>query len=82
MADMKYVGAREANQKFSKLLAEAESGEVVTVTRRGKPVVEIVAVSDRRDPDRERALRRLRESFKKRSPLGGRGFTRDEMHER
>lgn len=79
---MKYVGAREANQKFSKLLAEAESGKVVTITRRGKPVAQIVAISDRRDPDRERAIARLRASLKKGFRLGGRRFTRDEMHER
>jgi prevent-host-death family protein len=79
---MKFVGAREANQKFSKLLAEVESGRIVTVTRRGRPVARLVPVSDRTDPDRARALALLRESFAGRSRLGGRGFTRDEMHER
>jgi prevent-host-death family protein len=79
---MKYVGAREANQKFSKLLAEAENGEIVTVTRRGKPVVRLVAVSDRRDPDRARAAERLRRSHELGIRLGGRRFTRDELHDR
>jgi len=79
---MKFVGAREANQKFSKLLAEVEAGRIVTVTRRGRPVARLVPVSDRTDPDRARALALLRESFTRRSRLGGRGFTRDEMHER
>ncbi len=35
---MKFVGAREANQKFSKLLAEVEKGEVFVITKRGYPV--------------------------------------------
>lgn len=79
---MKFVGAREANQKFSKLLAEVEAGRIVTVTRRGKPIVRLVPVSDRTDPDRARAAARLREAFSGGMRLGGRRFTRDEMHER
>jgi prevent-host-death family protein len=79
---MKYVGAREANQKFSKLLAEVESGQTVIVTKRGREVARIVPVSDKRDPDRERAARRLRKAFSGGLRLGGRRFTRDEMHER
>ena len=35
---MRSVNAREANQAFSHLLAEAEAGEEVVITRRGKPV--------------------------------------------
>lgn len=38
------VGAAEANQRFSRLLAEAESGREVVVTRRGRPVARILPV--------------------------------------
>lgn len=79
---MKYVGAREANQKFSKLLAEVQDGQTVIVTKRGREVAQIVPVSDRRDPDRERAAAELRKAFSGGFRLGGRRFTRDEMHER
>jgi prevent-host-death family protein len=32
------VSAREANQAFSRILGEAEAGEEIVITRRGKPV--------------------------------------------
>ena len=35
---MRAVSAREANQSFSRILHEAEGGESVVITRRGKPV--------------------------------------------
>ncbi len=35
---MRSVTAREANQAFSRILKEAESGESVVITRRGQPV--------------------------------------------
>ena len=35
------VGAAEANQRFSRLLSEAEQGHDVIVTRRGQPVCAI-----------------------------------------
>ncbi len=37
---MRTVSAREANQAFSKLLADAASGEEIVITRHGKPVAE------------------------------------------
>lgn len=39
------VGAAEANQKFSRLLAEAEHGRDVVITRRGQPVARIIAAA-------------------------------------
>lgn len=38
---MRTVTAREANQSFSKLLAQVEAGETVVVTKHGKPVAEL-----------------------------------------
>jgi len=40
----RYVYATEANQRFSELFNAAENGEVVTITRRGKSVVQMVPV--------------------------------------
>lgn len=55
------VGATEANQRFSRLLAEAERGSVVIVTRRDQPVARLSAVHSKsnssspfgRDPETE-----------------------------
>jgi prevent-host-death family protein len=53
---MRTVTAREANQNFSKLLAEVEAGETVVVTKRGKPAARLVkAYADKRDDPEWRA---------------------------
>ena len=38
---MRTVSAREANQRFSRLLAEAAAGEQFVITRRGIPVAQL-----------------------------------------
>ena len=43
---MKIVGAHEAQVHFSELVAEAERGDAVTITRRGKPIAQLVAIED------------------------------------
>lgn len=53
---MREVGAFEAKTHLSELLAAAEAGETVTITRRGTPVARLVPVSA---PKRAAALRRL-----------------------
>ena len=47
---MREVGAFEAKTHLSELLAAVEAGEMITITRRGKPVAELrpVPVSDLR----------------------------------
>lgn len=40
MADT--ITARDANQRFSRLLAEVEAGREVVITRHGKPVARLV----------------------------------------
>ena len=49
---MKTLTAREANQNFSKMLAEVEQGETVLITKNGKTVAELrPAVLDKtKDP--------------------------------
>lgn len=82
---MSVVGAREANRSFSKILKEAESGKVVTITRNGKPVAQLSPVGKqwRSAAEREKAIAKMVEAMKNSGlHLGGRRFTRDEMHER
>ncbi|MCY4557164.1 MAG: type II toxin-antitoxin system prevent-host-death family antitoxin [Chloroflexi bacterium] len=61
---MRVVGAFEAKTHLSRLLDAAEKGEVITITKRGKPVARLVppATADRRRAARAvsnlRALRR------------------------
>jgi prevent-host-death family protein len=79
---MRSVSAREANQSFSRVLSEAEHGETIVITRRGKPVAVVGPYSARLSQERERAVERLVELLREGLPLGGRRFSRDEMHER
>ena len=79
---MRTVSAREANQGFSKLLAEVADGEEVVITRHGKPVARLSPVVPSIHPDREKAIKEMIALLEKGLPIGGRRFTRDEMHER
>ena len=80
---MKTVSARAANQGFSKLLAEAANGAEIVITRRGKPVAKLVPVGTAKsDDERQRAIERMMKLMRRGLDLGGRKFTRDEMHER
>ena len=80
---MKTVPAREANQAFSRLLREAAAGEEIVITRRGEPVAKLVAFdSAKAKAERSRAHARLMKRLRRGVDLGGRKFTRDEMHER
>ncbi len=81
---MKTISAREANQRFSKILAEAENGEEVTITRYGRAVALMLPLtrSERKEAERIEAHKCLMKLLRKGLHLGGRKFTRDEMHER
>jgi len=78
---MRFVTAREANQAFSNILKQAEQGESVVITRRGRPVAMLTpyATSDVRE--RELAVEHIVRLMRKGVPIGRR-FSRDEMHER
>ena len=78
---MRAVTAREANQAFSRILKVAESGESVVITRRGEPVA-IIAPYRVPDREREHAIEHIVAMMRKGLPIGGRRFSRDEMHER
>ena len=78
---MRFVTAREANQGFSNILKQAEQGDPVVITRRGRPVAMLIpyATSDARE--RELAVEHIVGLMRQGVPIG-RQFTRDEMHER
>jgi len=80
---MKTVGAREANQNFSKLLREAEAGQEIVITRNGKRVARLSPEPGCvEDAKRKVARKRLLKLMDKGLDFGGRRFTRDEMHEK
>ena len=56
------VGSFEAKTKLAELLDKVEAGDVVTITRRGKPVARLVPVKS--DDEQER-LRELIEEIKR-----------------
>lgn len=78
---MRSVTAREANQGFSQILKEAEGGAPVVITRRGRPVAVLGPYRAATAPDRGRAIDHAVALMRKGLPLGGRRFTREEMHE-
>ncbi|MHB8530897.1 MAG: type II toxin-antitoxin system Phd/YefM family antitoxin [Caulobacteraceae bacterium] len=45
--------AREANQQFSKVLAQVEQGETVRITKHGRTVAELRPATDERADDPE-----------------------------
>lgn len=57
---MKTIGAREANQNFSKIMREAEAGLEFLVTRNGRPAVKITPVRRAVDPaSKKKAVARM-----------------------
>jgi prevent-host-death family protein len=83
MFAMRNVSARAASRSFPRLLRAALRGEEVVITRLGRPIARLTP--EQRQPStalRERAFREMVEMMRKGIPLGGRPFTRDEMHER
>jgi prevent-host-death family protein len=79
---MKAISARDANQHFSRLLAEVEAGEEVIITRRGRPVARLVRHTGMSSEEREQAIKELNEIMDRGIRLEGPPMTREEMHER
>ena len=67
---MQYIGAFEAKTHLSRLLDEAEKGEVFTITKRGRPVARLMPPAP---PDRERAVRAVRNIRALRREIGWSG---------
>ncbi|HYE51305.1 MAG TPA: type II toxin-antitoxin system prevent-host-death family antitoxin [Azospirillaceae bacterium] len=81
---MKTVSAREANQRFSQLLAEAQDGEHIVITKHDRPVAVLRPYSQEAEDLRRAAVDEL-VAFMKTGVTTGLGPTRisrDEMHER
>lgn len=80
---MKTVPARQANQAFSKLLAEAEAGEEIVITRRGLAVAKLVPVTARdAGSARQAAVRRMIARMERGARLGGIKVPREEIYQR
>jgi len=79
---MRSISAREANRSFSPVLSAAENGDMVVITRRGRPVAVPAPYASHPSRAREQAIERVVASMRKGLPIGNRRFTRDEMHER
>jgi prevent-host-death family protein len=80
---MRWVTARKADQAFSRVLGEAESGDEVVITRRGKPVAILRSYSSAlASPERRVAVERAIELMENAPAVGQPvGFSREEIHE-
>ena len=79
---MRFATAREANQAFSQILKDAEEGESIVITRRGRPVALLAPYQAPHSRERELAIEHIVALMREGLPIGGSRFTRDEMHER
>jgi prevent-host-death family protein len=80
---MRHVTAREANQRFARLLSSVEGGEHVVITKRGRPVAVVSPYRPDLSEERKAAIERMIASMDEPVELGApfRTFTRDEMHD-
>jgi prevent-host-death family protein len=63
-------------------LREAEEGEEIIITRNNQPVARLSPINSKRDEKRRAtAVRRMQKLMEKGLDLGGRSYSRDEMHE-
>jgi prevent-host-death family protein len=53
----------DAKARLSELIEQAESGEVIQIMRRGKPVAQLTAIVKKREPVDLEMLRKLRASL-------------------
>jgi len=77
------VSAADANRQFSEILGRAADGEIVTITRRGTAVAQLVPY--RRAADDEaggRAWERLLATLETGISLGGARFDRETLYDR
>ena len=58
---MDEIGSFDAKNRFSELLAKAEQGNEIVITRRGRPVAKLVPLATGHDRERAReAMQRVR----------------------
>ncbi|HLY54499.1 MAG TPA: type II toxin-antitoxin system prevent-host-death family antitoxin [Stellaceae bacterium] len=79
----RFVSAADANRQFSTILGEASRGETVIITRRGRPVAQLLPYGRRpADEARDTAWRGLISTLEEGLPLGVARFDRDSLHDR
>lgn len=69
---MREMTVREANQNFSKVIAEAEEGQTIIITKNGRPVAKIApqAADRTHDPEWQAAYRRMMRRLKAKRATG------------
>jgi prevent-host-death family protein len=69
---MREMTVREANQNFSQVIAAAESGETIIITKNGTPVAKITPQSTDRtsDPEWRSAFAALKKSLRSKRATG------------
>jgi prevent-host-death family protein len=74
---MREITVREANQNFSQVIAAAERGETIVVTKNGRPVAKITPQSEDRadDPEWRANFAALKESLRSKRGSGYRIVT-------
>lgn len=81
----KEVALRDANQQFAKYVRAVEAGESFVITRRGKPVAQLVPIEPGKrvlTPEQQAARARALERMRRGIDMGGARFNRDELYER
>ncbi len=71
---MREITVREANQNFSRVIAEAERGETIIVTKNGRPVAKITPQPQDRasDPEWQASFAALEKSLRSKRGSGNR----------
>ncbi len=69
---MREMTVREANQNFSQVIAAAERGETIVITKNGRPVAKIAPqkVDRMTDPEWRPAFAALRKSLRSKRATG------------
>jgi len=81
---MRTVSLMVANQQLSRLVRDVERGQRFVITRRGRPIAELVPhVAERtRTPEWVAAYDRMMARLEEGVSLGGLKVNRDEIHDR
>ena len=61
---MKFVGSYEAKTHLPRLLCQVEKGEIIIITRRGKPIARIVPAEEQPVRDVASVIREFRDYSK------------------
>lgn len=66
---MREVGSYEAKTHLPQLLKAVEGGETIVITRRGRPIAQIVPARDREDKDVAAVIAQMRRARARRATL-------------